>query len=59
MLLQLMTKFAPMLDHDVTKRVFLTRFAQLCNDALFHVRKVIERIITSAKFLRLKLICLV
>ena len=37
---QMMTKLAPLIGKEITERVFLTRFAEMCSDALFHVRKV-------------------
>ena len=37
---QLMSKMAPLVGKDITRRVFMMRFAELCTDALFHVRKV-------------------
>ncbi|ELT87826.1 hypothetical protein CAPTEDRAFT_156976 [Capitella teleta] len=36
----LMSKLAPLVGQDITRRIFLPRFAELCTDALFHVRKV-------------------
>ena len=42
-----MTKLAPLIGRDITERVFLPRFAQMCGDALFHVRKV--RLYTDVK----------
>ncbi|XP_077982604.1 serine/threonine-protein phosphatase 4 regulatory subunit 1-like isoform X2 [Glandiceps talaboti] len=36
----LMTKMAPLLGMDITVRVILPRFSELCTDALFHIRKV-------------------
>ena len=39
-LLQLMSKKAPMVGPDITVRWFMPRFLELCTDALFHVRKV-------------------
>lgn len=38
--LQLMSKMAPLVGKDITERVFMPRFAELCTDAHFHVRKV-------------------
>jgi hypothetical protein len=38
--LQLMSKLAPLVGHDITRCIFLPRFAELCTDPLFHVRKV-------------------
>lgn len=35
-----MSKMAPLVGKDITERVFMLRFAELCTDALFHVRKV-------------------
>lgn len=31
---------APLVGKDVTERMFLPRFAEMCTDPLFHVRKV-------------------
>jgi hypothetical protein len=31
---------APLLGGDLSRRVFLDRFASLCSDGLFHVRKI-------------------
>ena len=31
---------APLVGKDITERVFMPRFAELCTDAHFHVRKV-------------------
>ena len=31
---------APLVGKDITERIFLPRFAEICTDALFHVRKV-------------------
>ncbi|CAL1530665.1 unnamed protein product [Lymnaea stagnalis] len=36
----LMSKMAPLLGKDITERLFLPRFSEMCNDPLFHVRKV-------------------
>ncbi|XP_052816224.1 serine/threonine-protein phosphatase 4 regulatory subunit 1-like isoform X2 [Mya arenaria] len=36
----LMSKMAPLLGKDMTERVFLDRFCEMCCDPLFHVRKV-------------------
>jgi serine/threonine-protein phosphatase 4 regulatory subunit 1 len=38
--LQLMSKMAPLLGRDVTERVFLRRFSQLCSSNMFYTRKV-------------------
>ena len=38
--LQLMSKMAPLLGRDVTERVFLKRFSQLCASNMFYTRKV-------------------
>ena len=35
-----MSKMAPLVGKDITERVFMPRFAELCTDAHFHVRKV-------------------
>ncbi len=40
MLLQLMSKLAPLVGRDLTERCLMPRFAELCTDAHFHVRKV-------------------
>lgn len=39
-LLQLMSKLAPLLGRDVTERVFLGRFTELCSSPMFYIRKV-------------------
>ena len=31
---------APLVGKDITERMFMPRFAELCTDAHFHVRKV-------------------
>ncbi|XP_022341101.2 serine/threonine-protein phosphatase 4 regulatory subunit 1-like isoform X1 [Crassostrea virginica] len=36
----LMSKMAPLLGTDMTERLFLLRFCEMCTDPLFHVRKV-------------------
>ncbi|KAL4234722.1 Serine/threonine-protein phosphatase 4 regulatory subunit 1 [Mactra antiquata] len=36
----LMSKMAPLLGKEMTERVFLERFSEMCTDPLFHVRKV-------------------
>ncbi|XP_041375739.1 serine/threonine-protein phosphatase 4 regulatory subunit 1-like isoform X3 [Gigantopelta aegis] len=36
----LMSKMAPLLGKDITERLFLPRFSEMCTDPLFHVRKV-------------------
>ncbi|XP_045192061.2 serine/threonine-protein phosphatase 4 regulatory subunit 1-like isoform X1 [Mercenaria mercenaria] len=36
----LMSKMAPLLGKEMTDRVFLNRFCEMCTDPLFHVRKV-------------------
>ena len=36
-----MSKMAPQVGPDITERIFMPRFAEMCTDALFHVRKVI------------------
>lgn len=36
----LMSKLAPLLGKDMTERLFLPRFCEMCTDPLFHVRKV-------------------
>lgn len=38
--LQLMSRMAPLLGRDVTERVFLKRFAELCSSSMFYTRKV-------------------
>ena len=40
LLVQLMSKMAPLLGKEMTERVFLARFCEMCGDPLFHVRKV-------------------
>ena len=35
-----MCRMAPLLGGDLSRRVFLDRFASLCSDGLFHVRKI-------------------
>ena len=37
---QMICKLATVVGRDVTVRLLLTRFAELCSDALLHVRKV-------------------
>ena len=37
---KLMCRMAPLLGGDLSRRVFLDRFASLCGDGLFHVRKI-------------------
>jgi serine/threonine-protein phosphatase 4 regulatory subunit 1 len=39
-LLQLLSKMAPLIGREMSERLFLERFAALCVDPLFHVRKV-------------------
>ncbi|XP_033755610.1 serine/threonine-protein phosphatase 4 regulatory subunit 1-like isoform X3 [Pecten maximus] len=36
----LMSKMAPLLGKEMTERVFLPRYCEMCTDPLFHVRKV-------------------
>lgn len=36
-----MTKMAPLIGGDLTYRLIMNRFLELCGDSLFHVRKVI------------------
>ena len=36
----LIAKMAPLIGKEHTERIFLDRFASLCSDPLFHVRKV-------------------
>lgn len=36
----LLSKMAPMIGREMSERLFLDRFAALCTDPLFHVRKV-------------------
>lgn len=38
--LKLMCRMAPLLGGDLSRRVFLERFAALSADSLFHVRKI-------------------
>ena len=38
--LQLLSKMAPLIGKDMSEAIFLERFAALCVDPLFHVRKV-------------------
>jgi len=40
-----MTRLAPLVGSDITQRCFLPRYAIMCSDALFHVRKVSLRIL--------------
>ena len=35
-----MTKITPLIGGEVTEKLFLERFGELCADPLFHVRKV-------------------
>ena len=35
-----MSKMAPLLGKEMTERLFLIRFCEMCTDPLFHVRKV-------------------
>lgn len=44
---QLMSKMAPLLGKDMTERLFLLRFCEMCTDPLFHVRKVIKPLLLS------------
>jgi len=37
---QLLSKMAPYIGKEMTEEIFLSRFASLCCDPLFHVRKV-------------------
>jgi serine/threonine-protein phosphatase 4 regulatory subunit 1 len=37
--LQLMSKMAPLMGRSSTERLFLNRFAALCTDPVFYVRK--------------------
>ena len=37
---QLLSKMAPLIGKDMSEAIFLERFAALCVDPLFHVRKV-------------------
>jgi len=37
---ELLSKMAPLIGQEMTERLFLQRFALLCADPLFHVRKV-------------------
>ena len=39
-ILQLMSKTAQLVGRDITVSVFLPRFAEMCTDGLFHVRRV-------------------
>ena len=38
--LQLLSKMAPLIGKEMSEEIFLDRFAALCLDPLFHVRKV-------------------
>ncbi|CAH1106535.1 unnamed protein product [Psylliodes chrysocephalus] len=38
--INLMSKLAPLLGRDVTERVFLGRFTELCSSPMFYIRKV-------------------
>ncbi|CAG9856795.1 unnamed protein product [Phyllotreta striolata] len=38
--INLMSKLAPLLGRDVTERVFLGRFIELCSSPTFHIRKI-------------------
>lgn len=38
--MQLLSKMAPLIGREMSQRLFLQRFATLCVDPLFHVRKV-------------------
>ena len=38
--MQLMTKITTLVGADITERLFLDRFGELCSDPLFHIRKV-------------------
>ena len=35
-----MTKITTLVGADITERLFLSRFGELCSDPLFHIRKV-------------------
>lgn len=35
-----MSRLAPLLGTEITERVFLQRFAELCSNKVFYVRKV-------------------
>ena len=37
---KLMTKITTLVGADITERLFLDRFGELCSDPLFHIRKV-------------------
>ena len=37
---QLLSKMAPLIGKEMSESIFLERFAALCIDPLFHVRKV-------------------
>lgn len=39
LVLQLMSKMAPLIGRSSTERLFLSRFAALCTDEVFYVRK--------------------
>ena len=39
-LLQLLSKMAPLIGKEMVESLFLERFAALCTDPLFHVRKL-------------------
>lgn len=38
--MQLLSKMAPLIGRDMVESLFLERFAALCMDPLFHVRKL-------------------
>lgn len=38
--LQLMSKMAPLLGREMSERLFLKRYSEMCTDPLMHVRKV-------------------
>lgn len=40
LIFQLLSKIAPLIGRGTVKNLFLDRFASLCVDPLFHVRKV-------------------
>lgn len=38
--LQLMSKMVPLLGREITERLFLKRFAELCSSPMFYIRKI-------------------
>lgn len=45
--LKLMTKITTLVGADITERLFLDRFGQLCSDPLFHIRKVCTQLLVQ------------